>query len=237
MPSGLLRLQYYKRLFSNMLLSYLWVLKQQIQRSKGKHKNLSCMKKLILSAFFLVLAVSLFAQVKFDLGVKGGVNFSKVSFDADDYSAESVTKSHFGVFGRIGWDRIFIQPEFYFSGKGGVVTSDLTSTMTSFNYKSMDIPVLLGIRVIKGKIFDLHVVGGPVFSSISSEEINGSNLLDKMFYEDNYFGIQYGLGIDVLFLTFDARMENGIGKLYSDPTFAVAGKNQTFMLSVGFKIF
>jgi hypothetical protein len=191
------------------------------------------MRKLGLSLLLLLITVSLFAQVKFDLGIKAGVNFSKVSFDAEDYSAESVTKSHFGAFGRIGWDRIFIQPEFYFSGKGGDVTSDLTSTMTSFNYKSMDIPVLLGIRVIKGKIFDLHVVGGPVFSSVSSEEIKGSNLLNKSFYEDNYFGIQYGVGVDVLFLTFDARMENGLGEFYSDPT--VAGKNQTFMLSVGFK--
>ncbi len=191
------------------------------------------MKKLGLSFLLLFVTVSLFAQLKFDLGVKGGVNFSKISFDKEDYSAESITKSHFGAFGRIGWDRIFIQPEFYFSGKGGDVTSDLTSTMTSFNYKSMDIPVLLGISVIKGKIFDLHVVGGPVFSSISSEEIKGSNLVNKSFYEDNYFGIQYGVGVDVLFLTFDARMENGLGEFYSDPT--VAGKNQTFMLSVGFK--
>jgi hypothetical protein len=193
------------------------------------------MKKLMLSTILLALSVSLFAQLKFDLGVKGGVNFSKVSFDVDDYSAESITKSHFGAFGRIGWNRIFIQPEFYFSGKGGDVTSDLMSTMTSFNYKSMDIPVLLGGRIIKGKVFDLHVVAGPVFSSVSSEEINGENLGNQMFYKDHYFGIQYGVGVDVLFLTFDARMENGIGSLYSDPSIEVAGKNQNFMLSVGIK--
>jgi hypothetical protein len=193
------------------------------------------MKKLFLSMFFVVLTVSLFAQLKFDLGIKGGVNFSKISFDADDYSAESVTKSHFGAFTRVGWSRIFIQPELYFSGKGGDVTSDIKSTFTSFDYKTFDIPVLLGFRVIKGKPFDLHVVAGPVFSSISSEEINGENLLNEMFYEDNYFGIQYGLGIDVLFLTFDARMENGIGNTYSDPSVASGGKSQTFMLSVGFK--
>ena len=193
------------------------------------------MKKLMLSTILLALSVSLFAQLKFDLGVKGGVNFSKVSFDVDDYSAESITKSHFGAFGRIGWNRIFIQPEFYFSGKGGDVTSNVMSTMTSFDYTSMDIPVLLGGRIIKGKVFDLHVMAGPVFSSVSSEEINGENLGNQMFYKDHYFGIQYGVGVDVLFLTFDARMENGIGSLYSDPTIEVDGKNQNFMLSVGIK--
>jgi len=194
------------------------------------------MKKLGMSFLLLFVTVSLFAQLKFDLGLKAGVNFSKVSFDAEDYSAESITKSHFGAFGRIGWDRVFVQPEFYFSGKGGDVTKNIASTMTSFNYKSMDIPVLLGFRLIKGKAFDFHVVGGPVFSSVSSKEIKGENLLDKKFYEDNYFGIQYGVGVDVLFLTFDARMENGIGNLYSDPTITAPGKNQTFMLSVGIKL-
>lgn len=58
-------------------------------------------------------------------------------------------------------------------------------------------------------------------------------MVDKSFYEDNYFGIQYGVGVDVLFLTFDARMENGMGEFYTNPT--VAGKNKTFMLSVGIK--
>jgi hypothetical protein len=193
------------------------------------------MKKLVLSTLFLVLTLSLFAQVKFDLGVKGGVNFSKISLDAEDYSAESVTKSHFGAFGRIGWDRIFIQPELYFSGKGGDISSDIMGTMTSFDYKTMDIPVLLGFRIIKGKPFDLHIVAGPVFSSITSQDLKGDNLFNKSFYEDNYFGIQYGLGIDVLFLTFDARMENGLGDFYSQA--GKGGQNQTFMLSVGFKIF
>lgn len=193
------------------------------------------MKKSGLFLLLLFVTVTLFAQVKFDLGIKGGVNFSKVSFDMDDYSAESITKSHFGAFGRIGWDRVFIQPEFYFSGKGGDVTSDMMSTMTSFNYRSMDIPILLGGRIIKGKIFDLHILAGPVFSNVSSEEINGEDLGDQMFYKDHYFGIQYGVGVDVLFLTLDARMENGIGALYSDPTIDSQGKNQTFMISLGFK--
>jgi hypothetical protein len=173
------------------------------------------MKKLMLSMLFLIVTVSLFAQPTFDLGIKGGVNFSKISFDAQDYSAESVTKTHFGAFGRIGWNRIFIQPEFYFSGKGGDISSDVLSTMTSFDYKTVDIPVLLGFRVIKGKAFDLHAIAGPVFSIITSEAVKGDDLFNKSFYEDNYVGIQYGLGIDVLFLSFDARMENGLGGFYS----------------------
>jgi len=191
------------------------------------------MKNIILTASFIFFTLSLVAQVNFDLGIKGGVNFSKISFDADDYSSESVTKSHFGAFGRIGWNRIFIQPELYFSGKGGDITSDVLSTAASFDYKTFDIPVLLGFRLIKNKAFDLQLVAGPVFSHITSEDLSSDEVFDQSFYEDKYVGIQYGLGLDILFLTFHARMENGLGDFYSQS--GNTAKNQTFMVSVGFK--
>lgn len=192
-------------------------------------------RKLFFSLVLVMITISLSAQLKFDLGIKGGVNFSKISFDIDDYSAESVTKSHFGAFARIGYNRLFLQPEFYFSGKGGDVTSNLVSTVTSFNYKTMDLPVLLGFSIINKKVFDFHVVAGPVFSNITSTKVNGTNLADENFYMDNYFGIQYGLGLDIWRITLDARMENGLGEFYKQP--GASGKNQTFMVSAGFKIF
>lgn len=191
------------------------------------------MRKLFLSALFVALTVSLFAQVNFDLGIKGGVNFSKISFDIEDYSAESVTKTHLGAFGRIGWNRIFIQPEIYFSGKGGSLEQGLVPTVASFDFKTFDIPLLLGVRAIKGKVFDLQFVAGPVFSNITSNDLTLDDVFDSSFYNDHYFGIQYGIGVDVLFMTLHARMENGLGEFYSQPDYA--GKNQTFMISLGFK--
>ncbi len=192
------------------------------------------MKKLLFTIVYLVIVLSLSAQVNFDLGVKGGVNFSKMSFDEDDYSAESVTKTHFGAFGRIGWDRVFIQPEVYFSGKGGDLYN-LEKELTTVDFKTVDVPLLLGVKLIKGKVFDLHIVGGPVFSGITSKDVSDGSLLNEEYYNNHFFGIQYGVGIDVLFLTLDARMENGLGELYSDPTVGGKGKNQTFMISLGFK--
>jgi hypothetical protein len=191
------------------------------------------MKNIILTSSFIFLTLSLVAQVNFDLGIKGGVNFSKISFDADDYSSESVTKSHFGAFGRIGWNRIFIQPELYFSGKGGDITSDVFSTAASFDYKTFDIPVLLGFKLIKHKAFDLQLLAGPVFSHITSEDLSSDEVFDQSFYEDKYVGIQYGLGVDILFVTIHARMENGLSDFYSQS--GNSAKNQTFMVSVGFK--
>lgn len=192
------------------------------------------MKTLVSIAFAMMIATTAMAQPKFDLGVKGGVNFSKISLDAEDYSSESVTKSHIGVFGRVGWDRVFIQPELYFSGKGGDVTSDVSSTISSFNYKTFDVPILLGAKVIKGNLLDLYVLGGPVFSNITKDDVSGGVIFDESYYTKHYMGIQYGVGIDMLFFTIDARMENGLGEFYSHS--GNNAKNNAFMLSVGIKI-
>ncbi|MBN2636686.1 MAG: porin family protein [Prolixibacteraceae bacterium] len=191
------------------------------------------MKKIVLIVVTGLFAISLNAQTTFDLGFKGGANFSKISFDADDYSSETALKTHFGAFARLGWDRIFLQPEVYFSGKGGNLKSGTSAIVTSFDYNTVDVPVLLGIKLIKGKAFDLHIVGGPVFSGITTKELDNENTFNEDFYENHYFGVQYGVGVDVLFLTFDARMEQGLNQFYNH--FSSDMKNNTFMLSVGFK--
>jgi len=192
------------------------------------------MKRILLFAFVIALVIPTVAQPTLDLGLKGGVNFSKISFDSKDYTSESVVKSHIGAFGRIGWDRVFIQPELYFSGKGGDVTSDPASTMTSFDYTTFDIPLLLGVKVIKGKVLDVHLVGGPVFSSVTKDEISNGEIFDESYYRKSYMGVQYGVGVDVLFLTLDARIENGLSNFYSQNNNGAA--NNTFMVSVGIKI-
>lgn len=180
----------------------------------------------------VIFGLSLKAQPTFDLGFKAGSNFSKISFDLEDYSSNTALKTHFGAFARLGWDRVFVQPEIYFSGKGGELKS-ATDVATSFDYSTVDVPVLLGVKIIKGKAFDLHVVGGPVFSGITKKSVEDKDVFEKDFYEKHYFGFQYGIGVDVLFLTLDARMEHGLNQFYNQLSSDM--KNNTFMLSVGFK--
>ncbi len=195
------------------------------------------MKRIILLVVAGLFVITVEAQPTFDIGLKGGVNFSKISFNANDYSSDAVVKMHFGAFGRIGWNRVFLQPEVYFSGKGGDLKSGATSIVTSFDYSTVDIPVLIGVKLIKGKVFGLHALAGPVFSGITTKKISDNeSVFDRSFYENHYFGVQYGIGVDVLFMTFDARMENGLNKFYSSPLSSDM-KSNTFMLSVGFKLF
>ena len=193
------------------------------------------MKKLLLPLLFLVISTAVFAQPIFDLGIKAGFNNSKLSLDIDDYSSESIQKMHFGAFGRVGVGRIYAQPEVYFSKKGGEISS--LSNVGSFDYSTVDVPVLLGFKLIKGGPVDFHLMGGPVFSFVTKSDIDGSYDVD--YFEDHYVGVQYGIGVDIAFITVDARMEHG-NTVYdntSDPnTNGFEGKNNTFMVTVGFKI-
>ncbi len=193
------------------------------------------MKKIVLILIAGVFALSINAQPTFDLGLKGGANFSKISFHPDDYTSDAIIKTHFGAFARIGWDRFFIQPEVYFSGKGGDLKS-ATDAVSSFDFSSVDVPLLFGLKIIKGNAFNLHLAGGPVFSGITATNVKDGSMFDKSFYQKHYFGIQYGVGVDVLFLTFDARMENGLNEFYKSQQSSNM-KNNTFMLSVGIKMF
>ncbi len=192
------------------------------------------MKKIVIPFLFLLISGVLYAQPNFDIGLKAGINVSKISFNVNDYTSESITKAHFGAFGRVGWGRIYVQPEVYFSAKGGDLSSNIFGTATSFDYSTVDVPMLLGFKIIKGGMIDLYAVAGPMFSFITANSIEGSDEFTEEYFGDNYVGIQYGLGVDVWFLTFDARLEHGNKKLYSHSD--LEGKNSTFMLTVGFKI-
>ncbi len=193
------------------------------------------MKKSVLFIVLSMLIYPVLAQSTFDLGIKGGANFSKISLDLADYNSSTVLKSHIGAFARVGGERVFIQPEVYFSRKGGDVKSRTLSTVTSFDFSTVDVPVLLGVKIIKGSTFNVHALAGPVFSQITKSDVKDHGIFNKDFYSNHYFGFQYGLGVDVLFLTFDARMENAFDEFYSQQ--GKDGKNATFMLSLGLKIF
>uniref|UniRef100_UPI0032173C77 outer membrane beta-barrel protein n=1 Tax=uncultured Draconibacterium sp. TaxID=1573823 RepID=UPI0032173C77 len=202
------------------------------------------MKRLLLSTLFLLFAGSAFSQLVFDLGLKAGVNVSNLKIEEGSFlsneginlNSDAITKMHWGAFGRIGYDRVYLQPEVYYSKKGGNLSSNIFDLTSDFDYSNVDVPLLLGYRMIKGKAFDFKIMAGPVFSFVTNADYPDEldPYLKDEFFNEHLVGLQYGLGLDVLFITLDARVEHA-GKFYDDPAFA-SGNATTFMFSVGFKI-
>jgi len=194
-------------------------------------------KKIIISFILLAFSTPIFAQPTFDLGLKAGLNSSKVTFDRDGYNSESIVAYHVGAFGRLGFNRIFVQPEAYFSAKGGEMDGSVLDVATRFNYSTIDVPLLLGLKIIDGDRANFRIMAGPVFGFFTSSEIDNEEVFDPQYYKDSYIAFQYGIGADLLGFTLDLRMENTASNIYQQPSSDLDGNNKTFMVSVGYSIF
>lgn len=193
------------------------------------------MKKLIFVSTFLFLVSLAFAQGDFfDLGLKAGLNTSKLSVNADDYNDETINKTNFGAFARLNLGRIYIQPEAYYSNKGGKIENVGLSTVNDFDLKTLDVPVLLGAKVINREAFNLRVMAGPMFSYVTDKNYEG-NAFSSDNIKDSFMGWQYGAGIDFLMFTFDVRVESSSDIITDIPDFSDS-KSKSFILSLGIKL-
>jgi len=193
------------------------------------------MKKLTFLVILAVFTSVAHAQDFLDAGLKAGLNTSKISTQISDYNPQTVNNYAFGAFARINLGRIYIQPEAYYNSKGGEYIDKVNlSTVNSFNLKAVDVPALVGIKLIDQKAFNVRILAGPVFSFVTDKSVKGQ-VFTESGLKDNFFGWQYGAGVDFLFVTLDARMQSYSSDLYSSPNFS--SKNGTFVISLGVKLF
>lgn len=192
------------------------------------------MKRIVLLAVSALFSLGLFAQPIFDLGIKAGVNNSKVTASLSDFTSESIVKAHIGAFMRVGIGRVYLQPEAYFSSKGGEINSNLLDMATKFDFNNIDVPILLGVKIVEGGAGNIRLMAGPVFSYMTSNDVIGDIRFTRQYFEDNYFGYQYGIGVDIWSFFLDARIEKGANEIYVHPD--LSSKNSTFMVTLGFKI-
>ena len=192
------------------------------------------MKTLTIIGLLALFALTGNAQNFFDAGLKAGINTSKISTTIDNYTPETINNYLFGAFARINMWRIYIQPEAYFNSKGGEYIDKLdASTINSFNLKTIDVPALIGFKIIDQKALNLRVMAGPVFSFVTDKSAEGQFTEDKL--KDNFFGWQYGAGIDFLFISLDVRKETYSDDIYASPDFNT--KKGNFVVSLGIKLF
>ncbi len=192
------------------------------------------MKKITMIFILALFAFSGNAQGFFDAGIKAGLNSSKISTHISSYTPQTINNYSIGAFARLNLGRVYIQPEIYYNSKGGEYIDELSvSTINSFDLKAVDVPALLGLKIINQKAFNVRILAGPVFSFVTDKSVKGQ--FTEAGLKDNFFGWQYGAGVDFLFLTLDARMQSYSDDIYTSPDFDT--KNGTFVISLGLKLF
>ncbi|HZL08386.1 MAG TPA: porin family protein [Prolixibacteraceae bacterium] len=189
------------------------------------------MKKLTIIIAFTVFAFTSNAKGLFDIGPKVGINTTKISANMADYNQETITKFQFGAFARINAGPIYVQPEAYFNSKEYIYMDQLSaSTKDKFDLKTVDVPVLVGLKIINMEALNVRIMAGPVFSFLTDK--NAKDQFNEDNIKNSRFGWQYGAGVDFMFLTLDARMES-----YSKNFAPSYDKNGVFILSLGVKLF
>jgi hypothetical protein len=201
------------------------------------------MKKIVL-LFAFALCVSAFSYGQFALGVKIGYNGSKLSTDLDSIKHQFNSGFHVGAYAHFG-KRLYVAPEVLYCMSGGVFSYDGSVSSPQYwsqkiTIGSLDIPVMVGFKIIHSDFITWRIELGPEVSFAMNKKIS-EDINPKLQPSDIKSAAWYvlgGTGIDFLFLTFDVRYKYGLTNLINDvnsQTFNT--KNNVFLVSLGFKIF
>jgi hypothetical protein len=207
------------------------------------------MRKTILTFTLMTFVLSTFAIGPFTIGLKAGINSSKITtdnFSPSGYSYKdfkSDTKSGFniGAFARFG-TKVYLQPELLYCVKNGQSTSTSTSgsTTQSLKLNTIQVPVLLGFKLIDLKLASLRAFTGPAMSIVmKSSKVSyagiTAGLSDTENYKNNIWDWQLGAGADVGMFTFDVRYAWGITNISDVSNTGFTNKGNTLTFSLGFK--
>ena len=221
------------------------------------------MKKLILSTVLLLTFTITYAQ--FNFGIKAGYN-SSLSFDNissvtnGSYNLNTVQSEMWnnfqaGLFARVFLGKVvYIQPELLYSVQKKdyqVNFQDVTAgavTLDKFaNISTVDIPILLGLKLLDLKLLNVRAFAGPKLrfnsgSTFDFQNITGGNFNTNQIVTDvkaANLGLEVGAGIDVLMFALDVRY-NLISDMYTTKIGDINLQNlpsNTFVISLGWKIF
>lgn len=195
------------------------------------------MKKIILVALICFCTSAIFAQLSspISLGIHAGLVSTKVDTEIPNLSSvkdKSDNGMMFGAFARINLNKWYIQPELNFVSQKSEIS--VGGVKGDFKRKSIDVPMLLGYKLVKIPMFKLRAFAGPVASFRVDDSF--SSTLKERFKNDDIKGAVWsgkvGAGIDVWKLTFDVDYQFGLTDVSSE----FLKKNKMFNVTLGFKL-
>ncbi|MBV8327008.1 porin family protein [Chryseobacterium sp.] len=193
---------------------------------------------LAISAFLLCIGSSIHLQAQqtpaFHIGVKGGTNFTKTSTESSSLEGKYGFGYQAGLMTRMDIGKLYVQGEALFNKrKTSYESKDGTSAKLSWN--SIDIPVVVGYKVVKTDDFNLRVFAGGVYSYAFKNNLSTSAAIREGFekFDKSNIGITGGIGVDYKNFTVDLRYENGL----SNVSKVFKSKPHSFSLGIGYFLF
>lgn len=206
----------------------------------------------VILIFCVLLSAGSFAQsaTPVNVGIKVGANYSTLIRHNRNLSADYRLGYVGGAFVRFNINKFYIQPEVLLSSKNTrlqtAITSDYSDpanpvrTSTTVQLNSIDVPLMLGLKLVETDQFNLRLMGGPlasiVFKSQGLEGLFSSETPVRDVYNQSIWGYQAGIGADLGSITLDAIYESSFTEAYDLSRYNLGKpRNGLFMFTVGFK--
>ncbi len=211
-------------------------------------------RKLAIMLLLLSGAGSIMAQGPISFGPKIGFNSTELTTDYNQYIRDMKGGGQAGLFFSIYLDKFYVQPELYLSLKRGSFDTTIGDPLNGgisvdvsqeFSLTTIDIPLLLGYKLLDLKLARLRIWGGPVASYVLNKDyiltidgINKSERISLDDFRDATWGMQFGAGLDLLMLTLDVGYEFGLEDFAQIGSFNDLNlRNNLFFCSVGWRLF
>jgi hypothetical protein len=198
------------------------------------------MKKLLLVAAICLFSSALFAQLAspISIGIHGGLVSTKMDTKlGGELNAENGMM--LGAFARININKWYIQPELNYVKRKSSFQKSLVGAniFPEIETKSIDIPILLGYKLVKLPLFKLRAFAGPVASFSIDDNFkdfvtDGADDFNPKV-KDAVWNAKVGAGIDVWKLTLDVDYEFGLTDVSSE----FLKKNKMMNVTLGFRLF
>jgi len=169
------------------------------------------MKKLFLLVALFIGATQ-YTQAQLNFGIKAGINYNSDSFNdvKDDVldGAKGKTGYHAGIWlrAKLPIVGLYIRPELVYTQLNSEVNYTARNTQTDFKFSKIDIPILLGTKILGiGNIY-----AGPSFQYILASDF-GLEDLKEVDSKSFSAGMQLGAGIELGKIGVDLRWERSLG--------------------------
>ena len=190
-------------------------------------------KLLLLTTIFLLVASKVNAQSPFPvhIGIKGGSNFSEFPV-SKDLSSKYAVGYFGGAMARFDFKRFYIQNEILYSEKSSKIERTSVAASKDAKWRSLEMPLVIGYKVIDLSTLNVRVFGGGVYSYILDENFSSLSQLKNATgkFNKSNIGYQVGAGVEMWKFTVDFTYQGGLNNVSKD----FNSKPNSFNVSVGY---
>lgn len=192
------------------------------------------MRKVLWVIGLALIAPPAFAQLSFS--PQAGINIARLSDDLPNQEQLPRAGFHAGSYFRLGDEVVFLQPGIFWQQTSISLRNRRNPTAENhLDFGGIQTPVLLGVKAVASRVFELRFVAGPSLWFVTDVQDNPYNVT-KDRVRNTIWGVTGGIGVQVLILSLDISYEHGLSRVFEhDFQPGASSKNNVVRFTGGFR--